>query len=441
MKMKSLIAFAACPVLGLVADMADPQVSNVKVAQDSVTRRVTVTYDIDEPAIITMDVLTNGVSIGDANIHYVSGDCNKLVKEGQGRTLYWNPEKSWPGQKFTSPVVTVKLTAWATNAPPDYMVVDLAASSSVSFYTSEAALPGGLLKNEAYRRTKLVMRRIHQPASGKWIMGVSAEPGKYQYGAHDNAHEVTLTRDYYIGVFPVTQDQFRSIGGDYLSSFKFQDPATRGMRPATAVYQILRRCNLAWKENGGPECDWPNDPYPTSFIGLIRARTGVAFDLPGEMEWEYACRAGHGQGYWGDGSPIALDILETKVDANLDKLARYGLATVSDEDAQTADLSVGTSMVGSKEPKDWGLYDLCGTVWEWCTDWFNADISSLNGAVNVDPNDSQKLLSNGEAGKKRTKRGGSYDSEARWCRPSWRTDSSAGEPTIGFRLWAPAEIK
>ena len=151
----------------------------MKVTQDGVTRRVTVTYDLDEPAIVTMDVLTNGVSIGDANLHYVSGDCNKLVKEGEGRTLYWNPEKAWPGYKFTTPVVTVKLTAWATNAPPDYMVVDLATSGNVSFYTSEDALPGGLLKNEAYRRTKLVMRKIHQPASGKWTMGVSAELGKY----------------------------------------------------------------------------------------------------------------------------------------------------------------------------------------------------------------------------------------------------------------------
>ena len=436
MKVKSLIAFAACPVLGLVADMADPQVSNVKVAQDSVTRRVTVTYDIDEPAIITMDVLTNGVSIGDANIHYVSGDCNKLVKEGEGRTLYWNPEKSWPGQKFTSPVVTVKLTAWATNAPPDYMVVDLAASSSVSFYTSEAALPGGLLKNEEYRRTKLVMRKIHQPASGKWTMGVSAEVGKYKWDTREDAHEVSLTRDYYIGVFPVTQDQWRSVVGDYLSAFKFQDSVTRGMRPANAAYQVLRRCNTGWTEHGGDACEWPNDPYPTSFFGLIRARTGIAFDLPGEMEWEYACRAGHGQGYWGDGSPIVNDTS----DPNLDRLARYGLPAVDDADAKTADLSVGTAQVGSKEPNDWGIYDMNGNIWEWCLDWFEKEITSLNGAINIDPNNSAKPLSQGSA-TKRVIRGGTYSEVAKNCRPSWRMDAATKDNYIGLRLWAPAEIK
>ena len=436
MKLKSLMALAACPVLGLVADMADPQVSNVKVAQDSVTRRVTVTYDIDEPAIITMDVLTNGVSIGDANIHYVSGDCNKLVQKGEGRTLYWNPEKAWPGQKFTSPVVSVKLTAWATNAPPDYMVVDLATSSNVCFYTSEAALPGGLLKNEAYRRTKLVMRKIHQPASGKWIMGVSAEIGKYKWDVREEAHEVSLTRDYYIGVFPFTQDQFRSVYGDYLTSFKFQDPETRGMRPANLAYQILRRCNVSWKEYGGDACEWPNDPYPTSFIGLIRTRTGVSFALPGEMEWEYACRAGHSEGYWGDGSPIVNDTS----DPNLDRLARYGLSELKDEDAKTADLSVGTAQVGSKEPNDWGIYDMNGNIWEWCLDWYATDISMLNGAINIDPNDSSKTLTQTEA-KKRVRRGGAYFEKANYCRASWRMDLGSGDTSIGFRLWAPAEIK
>ena len=436
MKIKSLMALAACPVLGLVADMADPQVSNVKVAQDSVTRRVTVTYDIDEPAIITMDVLTNGVSIGDANIHYVSGDCNKLVQAGERHTLDWNPEKAWPGQKFTSPVVTVKLTAWATNAPPDYMVVDLATSKNVSFYTSEAALPGGLLKNEEYRRTKLVMRKIHQPASGKWTMGGSSEIGKYQWGNQDVSHEVSLTRDYYIGVFPFTQDQFRTFYGDYISTFKFQDPVTRGMRPANLAYQVLRRCNLAWKEDGGNDCEWPGNPYPTSLLGVLRTLTGVDFDLPGEMEWEYACRAGHGQGYWGDGSPI----VDKTSDYNLDRLARYGLATVADADAKTADLSVGTSVVGSKEPNDWGIYDMNGNIWEWCLDWYESDITGLNGIININPNNSMQTYSGGIV-YKRVRKGGMYDQPAQFCRAAWRSDANSGDTSMGFRLWAPAEIK
>lgn len=436
MKRKLMMALAVCPLLGLVADMADPQVSNVSVTQDSVTRRVTVTYNLDEPAIITMDVLTNGVSIGDANIQYVTGDCNRLIlPRKEGHTLYWRPEKSWPGYRFTSPVVSVRLTAWATNAPPDYMVADLITMSNVCFYTSEAAIPGGLLANEEYRRTKIVMRKIHQPASGKWTMGVDSELGKTD--SREDAHEVSLTRDYYMGVFPITQDQWRSIVGEYRWGFAYKDPKTRGMRPANTNMQILRRCNTAWSENGGAASDWPNAPYPTSFIGLMRTRTGIDFDLPSEMEWEYACRAGHGQGYWGDGSPILSD----RSDANLDRMARYGFADVDATTAATADLSVGTSEVGSKEPNDWGLYDMNGNIWEWCLDWYNVDIKSLDGAVNVDSGNPDNPLT-GVSTTTRVKRGGYYGFAAKYCRASYRDGASAGSDTnVGIRMWAPAEIR
>ena len=68
--------------------------NSVSFTQDSASRLVTVTYKLDEdPGIITFDVLTNGVSIGAANIKALAGDVNRLVQTGD-RTIYWRPDLS-----------------------------------------------------------------------------------------------------------------------------------------------------------------------------------------------------------------------------------------------------------------------------------------------------------------------------------------------------------
>ena len=69
------------------ADPADPQISNVRLNQNSISRRVTVQYDLDEAAVVTMDVLTNGVSIGGVNIQNVSGDCFRKVAAGNDHVV------------------------------------------------------------------------------------------------------------------------------------------------------------------------------------------------------------------------------------------------------------------------------------------------------------------------------------------------------------------
>ena len=85
--MKNLIPLSAVLLAAAVcADPADPQISNVRLEQNSVSRRVTVRYDLDEAAVVTMDVLTNGVSIGGANIQAVHpGRRRRLLQEGRRR--------------------------------------------------------------------------------------------------------------------------------------------------------------------------------------------------------------------------------------------------------------------------------------------------------------------------------------------------------------------
>ena len=70
------IALLCCAIANAFA--AAPQVSNVSIVQNGANVRVT--YDIDMPAVVTMDITTNDVSIGAANLWYQTGDVNRLVK-------------------------------------------------------------------------------------------------------------------------------------------------------------------------------------------------------------------------------------------------------------------------------------------------------------------------------------------------------------------------
>lgn len=180
------LAFAA-----VVSANAAPKVSNVTFAQDSISsRKVTITYKLEtEPAIITIDILTNGVSIGERHLTGFAGDANRVVSTGDVRTVYWYPDRSWPDNKSDNAKAVV--TAWATNAPPNYMVVNLT-DGVTSYYTSEESLPDGGLANDVYRTERMVFRKI--PARGvTWRMG--SPEGELGRQADEKPHLVTLTKD------------------------------------------------------------------------------------------------------------------------------------------------------------------------------------------------------------------------------------------------------
>ena len=122
-------AFAATPVV---------VESSVRFEQGD-SRVVTITYDLEgSDAVVTVDIQTNGVSIGAANFTNMEGDVNRLVRQGVGRTVTWEPWSSWPDQRITDNSVTAVVTAWATNAPSPYMAVDLRSWGNVNFYGSAA---------------------------------------------------------------------------------------------------------------------------------------------------------------------------------------------------------------------------------------------------------------------------------------------------------------
>ncbi len=454
MNAKTMLVFAACAAASLaMADGLVPSVSNVAMAQTANSRNVTITYDLaDAAAVVTLDVQTNRtgaatnddvdwVSLGGANVCYATGDVWKKVETGS-RTITWRADRSWRGFKVSAARAVVK--AWSVDNPPDYMVVNLAANAtknSETYYPAVEFLPGGLLSNSIYRTSQLVMRKI--PARGvTWEMGsMSSENSFGRDGTSEELHTVTLSNNYYIAVFATTQAQWAFVQKS--CEWPSYYTADRLMRPVEKVsYNEIR--NAANATTADTSHDYPKDPNSGSFLGLLRAKTGLAFDLPSEAQWEFACRAGHGTGYWGDGSSI----LSGGDDANLDKLGRYmynggktldGNGTPSNEPAASCGVTNGTAIVGSYAPNSWGLYDMHGNVWEWCLDWYEADVTAFGGAVNVDPSAPSKTLS-GAAGSTRVLRGGGWNVGVGRCRSARRSnDAPSGRANyFGFRLALPA---
>lgn len=445
---KSMFAASVAGISSLVYGAAEvPSVSNVQMLQAQ-DRTVTITYRLaNAPAIVTLDIQTNAtdgswVSIGGENISGVlsgvpKGDVWKVVDgdDGDTHTITWRPDRSaWAENRVAANGARAVVTAWATNAAPDYMVFDLAATSSqrVSYYPGEAFLPGGLLTNPDYRTTRLVMRKI--PANGAvFTMGSVAESGRE---THERIHSATLNNDYYMGVFEVTQSQWMQIMGSNPSAFKVEG----AMRPVESVsYQMIR--TIVGSEDYADNV--PSTPCEGSFMAALRSLSGgtVDFDLPAESEWEYACRAGNGEGYWGDGSKIEVNnYVPGRYMKNQER--EQDTAEVVDprknfsQELMALTPASGTAIVGSYNRNDFGLYDMHGNVYEWCIDMYKEDISSANGKPIAASSDVDASAIGGGRRRYKVLRGGSWNDNIKGVRSAWRLPAVYNKdlPTNGFRV-------
>ncbi len=222
-----------------------------------------------------------------------------------------------------------------------YIVVDLTSGA----ITNLASLPSDLRSNAAYKSSKLVLRRIPK---GTFTMGSPTD----ESGRRDNEpqHQVTLTKDYYIGVFEVTQAQYQAVMGSNPSLYK------GNYRPVEYV---------SWNDVRGGT--WPSGaPGATTFMGKLRTLTGYNFDLPTEAQWEYASRAG---------TITALNsgknLTATSFCPNMAKVGRYYYNRTDGKGGYSLDTTVG-----SYQGNNWGLYDMHGNVYEWCLDWYQSDLGT-----------------------------------------------------------------
>jgi formylglycine-generating enzyme required for sulfatase activity len=248
--------------------------------------------------------------------------------------------------------------------------------------TKSVILPGGV-----------EMLFCYIPAGEFWMGSPEREKGR---SVDELLHRVVLTEPFWLGMYPVTQDQWGSVidgteevdgGLEIFPSWSFGEN-----RPVD---------NVSWFD-----C--------REFLGRINLQVkDKSFSLPTEAQWEYACRAG-------TTSPFSFGSRMTHRHGNFgDKRNRNN---------QLDFFSRNTSPVGSFQiPNAWGLYDLHGNVWEWCSDWYD-EVYYQDGEL-FDPK--------GRAfGGFKVLRGGSWQDPASSCRSAKRhfCHPNSCDGSIGFRL-------
>ena len=210
--------------------------------------------------------------------------------------------------------------------------------------------------------------------SGTFTMGSpTTEEGRFD--GEGPQHQVTISKDFWLGKTEVTQAQWQAVMGSNPSYFKGAD---------------LPVDNVSWED-----CQ--------SFIGKLNARAGKdLYRLPTEAEWEYACRAGGSEARYG----------------SLDSVAWY-------DGWYDGNSGRKTHPVGQKQANAWGLQDMLGNVEESCGDWYG---SYASGAL-VDP-------TGPGSGSARVNRGGSWDTAARHTRAALRGHDrpSRRGARLGLRL-------
>ena len=360
---------AAVSAAAIAAGAAIPMAANASsITIDSVTQRwpwnnkVDITYTVTNGQQRAAGVYCGiefNVSVpgyGDILVHgYSIGASAEGDENGKQHTVTWTAPSG-----VTSTDCTISATLFTTNVPSgnDYMIVNL--SSGEVYYeglmtTQEAS--NDRYNVAEYKEGKMVLRKVPKwadhgdlpNANALTVLGGYPTGDDVNYSSNNSRKNWQTAKDYYIGMFMVTQKQYQNIHGDtpsQMTNEKTGDVVAH--RPVEKVAWQTLRGNInssdtitAVTSNTG------------NFFQRLNFKTGFYFDLPTEVMFEIAGRAGATTAYsWGDDSSKVQDYCVCKENCG-------------GTDQNTKDL---TCAVGSKLPNNWGIYDTAGNVWEWCRD-------------------------------------------------------------------------
>ena len=242
-------------------------------------------------------------------------------------------------------------------------------------------------------------------------------------------HRVRITKPFQLGKYEVTVGQFRRFTDD--TGYKTE--AERDGLGGWGYDPVLGKCRgrdpkFNWRNPGFPQTD--DDPVvdvtwndATAFCKWLTSKEGKTYRLPTEAQWEYACRAGTETRYNNGNDPAALAQV-----ANVgDDRGRTTFPHVQELDIPKDGPVKFTVPVGKFPPNRFGLCDMHGNVWEWCSDWYGADYYARSPVD--DP-------AGPESGTKRVRRGGAWHSFPLWARAAFRNWNSPASRCVnlGFRV-------
>ena len=335
--------------------------------------KVTVRYTLaNEPAVITCDVETESegvwTSLGVATLRTATGEVNQLVQPGSSlHKISLGPVEGVSDELVRNGKVRATLTAWATNCPPDYLVIDLKDKTAAPKYYLTAEWIPGSVTNRIYKTDKIVLRKIH--AAGEFGLLGSPKDEVNPLDAedvHNQIYEgfrrVGFSRDFYLGVFMMTLGQVKNIEGDStLTTRCYKDPS---LQPDEDALPYTSASWAGWRQVMAANQMPLRPPTPTGIFADLRRNYGFTADLPSVAEYEFAARAG-----------------------------KTGPFVCAAEDVDDYIWSVRNSegvvhAVGTLKPNGWGLYDVQGNVIELLYDIQGArmaDSTAATIAMQLDP--------------------------------------------------------
>ena len=282
-------------------------------------------------------------------------EAEPIAAAGKNR-IVWNLGADYPEFKADDLSVTVTVTPFSDSTPL-YCVIDISGGPTVAKYPvryTTAAPVFTVGKPDPCKTTELWLKRVK---AGRMGMGTGSSAG--QYASSYPFHYCTLTNDFYLGVFPVTQAQFANIqtSGDVS---RFTNALYSATRPVDAVEFSTVRSTASWST------------YLTSdavkddcVIGRLRNRTGLAvIDLPTEWQWEYACSVGATTGRY-----AGFTLSDCRYDAKPPSSYEF----YADKGKWSEDY--GTSYVDRYKPNPLGFYGMLGNVWEYCANYNDSTIT------------------------------------------------------------------